>query len=99
MDQCCRGGGGDGAPRRQASPFDPPDAETLRQIDELEAQIKEVEDERQACLDQAKELEKAELAGQGSHAAEIHRLKQRRMMLATQAQHLKVRVRFLRATW
>ena len=66
------------------------------QIAELEAEIQDLGQERDQCEAQAKSLIEAEAAGGPSQAAEIHRLKQRKMMLGTQMQHLRARASALK---
>ena len=63
---------------------------------QLEKEIQALAQEQAQCAAQVKELMAAEAAGGDSQAAEIHRLKQRKMMLGTQMQHLRVQVTALR---
>ncbi len=62
------------------------------EIAQLENEIEALAREQAQCAAQAKALVAAEAAGGPSRAGEIHRLKQRRMMLGTQMQHLRARV-------
>jgi hypothetical protein len=97
MSHCCDSSGGDG-PRPQR-PLFRQDPHTMAQVKDLEAQIAEIDAQRAQCGQEAQELARQEMAGQGTFAAQIHALKQRRMVLTTQAQHLKVRINALLATW
>ncbi|MCF8035062.1 MAG: hypothetical protein K9K66_18095 [Desulfarculaceae bacterium] len=65
-------------------------------IAELEAEIEQLGHERDQCEAEAKGLIEGEAVGGPSHAAEIHRLKQRKMMLGTQMQHLRARASALK---
>lgn len=93
MSHSCNGapGGGPG-PRRPLFRDDP---ETMAQIKALEAEIAELAAQQVACDQEAKELARREMAGQGPFARQIHELKQRKMVLATEAQHRKVRINAL----
>lgn len=62
------------------------------QIAQLQNEIQDLAREREECALQVKELLAAEAAGGGCRAADIHRLKQRKMMLGTQMQHLRAKV-------
>ncbi|MBI5523308.1 MAG: hypothetical protein HY910_11810 [Desulfarculus sp.] len=97
MSHCCKGapGGGPG-PRRPLFRDDP---ETMDQIKALEAEIADLNAQQQACDQEVKDLAQREMAGEGPFAAQIHALKQRKMVLVTEAQHKKVRINALLATW
>lgn len=58
----------------------------------LEQEIAGLARERAQCEAQIRELLDQEAAGQGGLAPAIHQLKQKKMMLATQSQHLKARL-------
>lgn len=62
---------------------------------ELEAEIAELSEEQRRCEAKARELIAAEAAGQGSRAAEIHALKQKKQMLNTEIKHRQVRLNWL----
>lgn len=66
------------------------------QIAELEAEIERLDREREQCAAQVRSLIEAEAAGGPSQAGEIHRLKQMKMMLGTQMQHLRARASALK---
>lgn len=93
MSHSCNGapGGGPGPQR----PLFRDDPETMAQIKVLEAEIADLTAQQEACHQKAKELASREMAGQGRFAPQIHELKQRRMMLATEIQHRKVRINAL----
>lgn len=95
MSHCCNGAPG-GGPRPPVFRDDP---ETLAQIKALEAEIAELNAQQQACDQEAKDLARREMAGEGPFASQIHALKQRKMVLITEAQHKKVRINALLATW
>lgn len=66
-----------------------------REVQRLEKQISELAKEQEQCQQEVLRLMDQEI-GQGvSLAVEIHQAKQRRMMLATQSQHLKARLNAL----
>jgi predicted nucleic acid-binding Zn-ribbon protein len=69
------------------SPNDP-----HREIAQLENEIEKLHREQEECASRVQELLAAEAAGEGSRAAEIHQLKQRKMMLGTQMQHLRAKI-------
>ncbi|BEQ13311.1 hypothetical protein [Desulfoferula mesophila] len=69
------------------SPNDP-----HREIAQLEKEIEDLRREQAECASRVQELLAAEAAGEGSRAAEIHQLKQRKMMLGTQMQHLRAKI-------
>lgn len=62
------------------------------EIAQLENEIQALAKEQAQCAVQVKELMAAEAASGENHAAETHRLKQRKMMLGTQMQHLRARI-------
>ncbi|MCB2193640.1 MAG: hypothetical protein KQI62_18845 [Deltaproteobacteria bacterium] len=62
------------------------------EIAQLENEIESLIQEQAECAARVRELLEAETAGGGSQAGEIHRLKQRKMMLGTQMQHLRAKV-------
>ena len=70
--------------------------DTYVHIAELEAEVEELAVERVQCEDDIRRLIEAEAAGEGSRAGEIHQLKQRKMMLATQMQHLRAKASALK---
>lgn len=76
-----------------ANPLDDP--AVRRRMEELEAQIAELAASQAESAREAKDLLAREAAGEGPFAARIHELKQRRMMLATEIQHCKVRINAL----
>lgn len=61
----------------------------------LEREIAGLAQEQALCQSRIRQLMEQEAAGQSGLAAAIHQAKQRRMMLATQAQHLKARLNAL----
>jgi hypothetical protein len=61
----------------------------------LERELADLAQERAACQALVRELLDKEADGQAGLAAAIHQAKQRRMMLATQTQHLKARLNAL----
>jgi hypothetical protein len=71
------------------------DPETVAQIKALEAEIADLHAQRKQCEEETKELARREMAGEGPFAAQIHALKQRKMVLTTEAQHRKVRINAL----
>ncbi|MFH1035362.1 MAG: hypothetical protein V1806_12710 [Pseudomonadota bacterium] len=98
MSPGCDNSGPDGGPRPNR-PLFRQDPETTARIKDLEAQICDLASQQGQCDQQVKGLARREMAGEGTFAAQIHELKQRKMMLATQIQHLKVRINALLATW
>jgi hypothetical protein len=98
MNDCCGGSGDDRAPRPKR-PLFRQDPEVAAQIKALEAEIAESMAQQLQCSQEVKELARREMAGEGSFAPQIHALKQRKMVLATEAQHKKVRINALLATW
>ena len=86
--------------RGRPAPAGPPansldDPEVRRRLAELEAEIADLAVRQARCADEAKDLLAREAAGEGAFAAQIHELKQRRMMLATEIQHRKARLNAL----
>jgi hypothetical protein len=79
-------------PERPLSEDDP---ETIAQIKALEAEIADLHAQRKKCEQETKELARREMAGEGPFAAQIHALKQRKMVLTTEAQHRRVRINAL----
>ena len=69
------------------SPNDP-----HHEIAQVEKEIEALVGEQTECAARVQELLAAEAAGEGSRAAEIHQLKQRKMMLGTQMQHLRAKI-------
>ncbi len=65
------------------------------EVDGLNQKIAELEEQVRDCDRQARELMEREAAGEGVFAAEVFRHKQRKMMLLTEIQHLKVRINHL----
>ena len=61
-------------------------------IAQLEQEIEALAQEQAQCAAQVKELMIAEATHGENHAAEIHRLKQNKMMLGTQMQHLRAKI-------
>lgn len=90
--------GDDGLPRAQR-PLFRDDPQTKAQIKALEAEIADLNAQQKQCEQEAKELARREMAGEGIFAHQIHALKQRKMVLVTEAQHKKVRINALLATW
>lgn len=70
--------------------------EDQAQIEDLQAQISDLAAQLVECEKQTRELLAREAAGEGSQAPQIHRLKQRKMVLLTEIQHRKVRINVLR---
>jgi len=66
------------------------------QVAELEAEVERLEQEREQCEAQTRRLLEAEANGGPSQAGQIHRLKQRKMMLGTQMQHLRAKASALK---
>lgn len=62
------------------------------EIAQLEQEIESLAQEQAQCAAQVKELMIAESTHGENHAAEIHRLKQQKMMLGTQMQHLRAKI-------
>ncbi len=75
--------------------FAPPPPEDQARIKALEEEIAGLHQQMQDCDKQSRELQGRELAGEGPFASEIFTMKQRKMMLATQIQHCKVRINHL----
>ncbi len=69
--------------------------EVQREIAELEADIESLARQQQELQARARLLMEKEAAGLGTFAGEIFRLKQERLMLATEVQHKKVRLNHL----
>jgi hypothetical protein len=87
---------GDGSGPRPKRPLFHDDPETIAQIKALEAEIADLHAQQKQCEQETKELARREMAGEGPFAAQIHALKQRKMVLATEAQHRKVCINALR---
>lgn len=83
-------------PARKGPSFAPLSAEDQAAIAALEEEIAGLEAESKTCVQEIRRLQEAELAGQGSFAQGIFRLQQRKMVLATEVQHRKVRINALR---
>jgi hypothetical protein len=62
----------------------------------LEAEIAGLAEETKACDLEIRRTKERELAGEGTFAPDIFRLQQRKMVLATEIQHRKVRINALR---
>lgn len=62
------------------------------EVAQLENEIESLAREQAQCAVQVRELMAAEVASGANHAAEIHRLKQSKMMLGTQMQHLRAKI-------
>ncbi|MFH2127757.1 MAG: hypothetical protein ABIK12_14670 [Pseudomonadota bacterium] len=62
------------------------------EIAQLETEIEALAQEQAQCAAKVKELMIAESTHGENHAAEIHRLKQQKMMLGTQMQHLRAKI-------
>lgn len=86
----------DDQPARRAPSFAPLSEQDKAAIAALEAEMADLEEQAKACAQETRRLQAAELAGEGTFAQEIFRLQQRKMMLATEIQHRKVRVNALR---
>ncbi len=97
MSHCCNGAPG-GGPRPPAPSFRQ-DPEIIARIKALEEEIAGLAAQQKECDQEAKELARREMAGEGPFAAQIHALKQRKMVLTTEMQHKKVRINALLATW
>ena len=69
------------------SPNDP-----HHEIAQLEKEIEALRQEQTECASRVQKLLESEATGEGSRAAEIHELKQRKMMLGTQMQHLRAKI-------
>lgn len=91
MTQFSCGSGGRRPPLRPGSPG----ADLERQVDEINQEIAELASERERCQETALDLLAREQAGEGPFAREIFELKQQRLRLATEIQHLKVRINHL----
>ena len=76
-----------------ANPLDDP--EIRQRVTALEREIAELAREQAACQAETRSLMAREAAGEGSFAQQINTLKQRKMMLATEAQHRKVMINAL----
>jgi len=94
MSDSCNGCG-DGRGPRAKPPLFRDDPQTMAKIKALEAEIADLKAQQKQCEQEAKELLGREMAGEGIFAAQIHALKQRKMVLATEAQHRKVRINAL----
>lgn len=81
---------------RARKPLFHEDPETMARFKALEAEIADLLAQQRQCEQETKELARREMAGEGLFAAQIHALKQRRMVLATEAQHRRVRINALR---
>ncbi|MBU4566416.1 MAG: hypothetical protein KMY53_08185 [Desulfarculus sp.] len=62
------------------------------EIAQLEQEIESLAQEQAQCAALVKELMISESTHGENHAAEIHRLKQQKMMLGTQMQHLRAKI-------
>lgn len=62
------------------------------EISQLETEIEALAQEQAQCAAKVKELMIAEATHGENHAAEIHHLKQQKMMLGTQMQHLRAKI-------
>ncbi|MFH1060113.1 MAG: hypothetical protein V1797_15735 [Pseudomonadota bacterium] len=76
-----------------ANPLDDPNLR--RRMEELEGEIAELAVRQEECAAEVRDLLAREAAGEGPFAGRIHALKQRRMVLATEVQHRKVRINAL----
>ena len=72
--------------------------EVQAEVDRLNQKIAELEEQVRDCDRRARELMEREAAGQGVFAAEVFQNKQRKMMLTTEIQHLKVRINHMLLT-
>ncbi len=72
------------------------ETDTFVRVAELEAEVERLDQEREQCEAQARRLIEAEVDGGPSQAGEIHRLKQKKMMLGTQMQHLRAKASALK---
>ncbi len=88
---CGRPGGP--TPSPLASPLDQPEVRERMAV--LEGEIAELAREQAACAAEVRGLMEREAAGEGPFAQEINALKQRKMMLATEVQHRKVKLNAL----
>lgn len=93
-DSAPRDLGNGSGPRLMPAPFQD-DVESLVQVKSFEAEIVDLHAQRRKCEQEAKDLSRQEMAGDGIFAAQIHALKQRKMVLTTEAQHLRVRINAL----
>lgn len=96
MSHCCNGVPVGGSGARHPSFRDDP--ETMERIHALEAEIANLAAQHKQCDHDYKELARREIAGEGPFAAQIHELKQRKMVLATEIQHRKARIKALLLT-
>ena len=65
------------------------------EITGLEREIEQLAQEQAECQAQTRERLEKEARGAGGLANQIHQLKQKKLMLATQRQHLKVRLNWI----
>ncbi len=70
--------------------------DVYKELAELESEIQRLGDEQRQCEAEVRRLLEAEAAGEGCQAAAIHQLKQKKMMLGTQMQHLRARASALK---
>ena len=71
------------------------DPELKREARELEQELQRLEAEQQEREQRARELMEREARGEGTFAREIFELKREKMMLATQAQYIRVRLKYI----
>ncbi|MFH1035524.1 MAG: hypothetical protein V1806_13525 [Pseudomonadota bacterium] len=86
---------GNGSGPRPIPPLFQDDPESLVQVKSFEAEIVDLHAQRRKCEQEAKALARQEMTGDGYFAAQIHSLKQQKMVLATETQHLMVRINAL----
>ena len=65
------------------------------EITRLEREIEQLARKQTECQALTRELLQKEARGAGGLANQIHQLKQKKLMLATQRQHLKVRLNWI----
>lgn len=99
MSDCNASGSGDGLVSHPPKPVLRDDPETIAQIKALEAEITDLHAQQKQCEQETKEMVLREMAGEGPFAAQIHALKQRKMVLITEAQHRKVCINLLRISF
>jgi hypothetical protein len=68
----------------------------FKELAELESEIERLGGEQRRCAAEVRRLLEAEAAGGACQAAAIHQLKQKKMMLGTQIQHLRARASALK---
>lgn len=82
---------------RRRPPLGPgnPGPEVEREIEELNREIALLARQQDECQEKARDLMAREMDGEGPFAREVFELKQAKLRLATEAQHLRVRINHL----